>query len=146
MKYIKSIWPYLLAFVIFVVVTCVYMSPVLDGKLIATSDGIQGTSAVHEAAAYNEQTGERSWWTGSMFSGMPNYQIGGGRYLADSVLRPLKLLLLWGHRNVLAIVIIYCIGFFALLRSMKVDKWLAVAGALAIAFSSYFFIVTIKPA
>lgn len=141
MKYIKSIWPYLLALVIFVVVTCVYMSPVLDGKLIATSDGIQGTSAVHEAAAYNEQTGERSWWTGSMFSGMPNYQIGGGRYLADSVLRPLKLLLLWGHRNVLAIVIIYCIGFFALLRSMKVDKWLAVVGALAIAFSSYFFII-----
>ena len=141
MKYLKQLWPYLLAFLIFVVVACVYMSPALDGKIINTSDGVQGHAAVHEAVAYHEQTGDRTWWTGSMFSGMPNFQLGGGKYMADKVLDPLKRIMLWGHRNVLAIVIIYCIGFFALLRAMKVDKWLAVVGALAIAFSSYFFII-----
>ena len=141
MKYLKQCWPYLLAFVIFVVVACLYMSPAMDGKVINTSDGVQGRAAVHEAVTYYEQTGDRSWWTGSMFSGMPNFQIGGGKYLTDQVLSPLKNILLWGHRNVLAIVVIYCIGFFALLRSMKVDTWLSVVGALAIAFSSYFFII-----
>lgn len=141
MDTIKKFWPTLLAIIIFAVVACVYMSPVLDGKIIATSDGVQGRAAVHEAAEYFEQTGNRTWWTGSMFSGMPNYQIGGGRYLKDFWLKPVKDVLLWGHRNVIAIVLLYCLGFFALLRSMKVDKWLSIVGALAIAFSSYFFII-----
>ncbi len=141
MNSIKKLWPTLLAFIIFAVVACVYMSPALDGKIINTSDGVQGRAAVHEAVEYFEQTGHRSWWTGSMFSGMPNYQIGGGKYLSDLWLKPVKDVLLWGHRSVIAIVLIYCLGFFALLRSMKVDKWLSIVGALAIAFSSYFFII-----
>ena len=141
MNSIKKLWPTLLAFIIFAVVACVYMSPALDGKIINTSDGVQGTAAVNECAEYYKQTGNRSWWTGSMFSGMPNYQIGGGKYLSDLWLKPIRDVLLWGHRNVIAIVLIYCLAFFALLRSMKVDKWLSIVGALAIAFSSYFFII-----
>ena len=141
MDTIKKLWPALLAILIFAGVACVYMSPVLDGRIIATTDGVQGRAAVHEAIDYYEQTGNRSWWTGSMFSGMPNYQIGGGRYAKDFWLKPVKDVLLWGHRNVIAIVLLYCLGFFALLRSMKVDKWLSIVGALAITFSSYFFII-----
>lgn len=141
MKDFKKLWPYLLAILVFVVVACIYMSPALDGKVIGSSDGIQARAAVQEGFEYAEQTGDHSFWTGSMFSGMPNYQIGGGEYLSDVWLRPIKRTLLWGHRNVMAIVLIYCIGFFALLRSMKVDKWLSIVGALATAFSSYFFII-----
>lgn len=141
MNQFKKLWPYLLAIIVFAVISCVYMSPVLDGKVIATSDGIQGRAAVHEAVEYYQQTGNRSWWTGSMFSGMPNYQIGGGKYLSDLWMRPIREVLLWGHSNVIGIVLIYCLCFFALLRSMKVDKWLSIVGALAIAFSSYFFII-----
>lgn len=141
MNVFKKIWPYLLALLVFVVVACVYMSPVLDGKVIASSDGIQGRAAVHEAVEYRETTGGNTWWTGSMFSGMPNYQIGGGRYAATTWMKPIREILLWGHSNVIAIVILYCLGFFALLRSMKIDKWLSIVGALAIAFSSYFFII-----
>ncbi len=141
----KKIWPYLLALVVFLVVSCVYMSPALDGKVIATSDGVQGRAAVHECVEYFEQTGNRSWWTGSMFSGMPNYQIGGGRYEADNWLMPLRKAFLMGYANgwapVWGIVLMYCLGFFVLMRSMKVDKWLSIVGALAVAFSSYFFII-----
>lgn len=142
---LKKIWPYLLALVVFLVVSCLYMSPALDGKVIATSDGVQGRAAVHECVEYFEQTGERSWWTGSMFSGMPNYQIGGGRYEADNWLMPLRKVFLMGYANgwapVWGIVLMYCLGFFLLMRAMKVDKWLSIVGALAVAFSSYFFII-----
>lgn len=141
MDYLKRIWPYLLAFMVFVAVACIYMSPVFDGKVIASTDGVQGRAAVHECVEYSQQTGNYSLWTGSMFSGMPNYQIGGGRYMANVYLRPLLKTLQWGHTNVLAIVLIYCLCFFALVRSMKVDKWLSIVGALAITFSSYFFII-----
>ena len=141
MNYIKKLWPYLVALIVFTAVACIYMSPVLDGKVIATSDGIQGRAAVQEAVSYYQETGNRTWWTGSMFSGMPNYQIGGGRFTAQNWMQPIREVLLWGHSNVIAIVLLYCLGFFALLRSMKVDKWLSIVGALAIAFSSYFFII-----
>ena len=141
MNYIKKLWPYLVALIVFSSVACVYMSPVLDGKVIATSDGIQGRAAVHEAMSYYHETGNRTWWTGSMFSGMPNYQIGGGRFTSQDWMQPIREVLLWGHSNVIAIVLLYCIGFFVLLRGMKIDKWLSIVGALAIAFSSYFFII-----
>lgn len=141
MDKIKKLLPYLAIVAVFVLVACVYMSPALDGKFIGTSDGIQGTSAVHEGSMYNQQTGERTWWTDSMFGGMPNYQIGGGKFTAESWTSWIKHWMLWGHRNAMAIVLIYCLCFFALLRSMKVDKWLSAVGALATAFSSYFFII-----
>lgn len=138
----KKIWPYLLALVVFVGVAGIYMSPsLLDGKIIASSDGIQGRGACHESWDYLEEHGESAWWTGSMFSGMPTYQVGGNQYAKDVWLKPFKAFMLWGHSNVFAIVFIYLITFFTLLRSMKIDKWLCVAGAIAIAFSSYFFII-----
>ena len=117
------------------------MSPALDGKVIASTDGVQARAAQHEGMAYFEETGNRTWWTGSMFSGMPNYQIGGGRFTSDDWTAPFKKVLLSGHKSVIAIVFIYFMAFFALMRSMKVDKWLSIVGALAIAFSSYFFII-----
>lgn len=141
MNDLKRFWPYLLAVLVFAVVACLYMSPALDGKVIASTDGVQARAAQHEGMAYFEETGNRTWWTGSMFSGMPNYQIGGGRFTSDDWTAPFKKVLLSGHKSVIAIVFIYFMAFFALMRSMKVDKWLSIVGALAIAFSSYFFII-----
>ena len=141
MNNLKRFWPYLLAVLVFAVVACLYMSPALDGKVIASTDGVQARAAQHEGMAYFEETGNRTWWTGSMFSGMPNYQIGGGRFTSDDWTAPFKKVLLSGHKSVIAIVFIYFMAFFALMRSMKVDKWLSIVGALAITFSSYFFII-----
>ncbi|MDD7528031.1 MAG: hypothetical protein PUK04_00995, partial [Bacteroidales bacterium] len=39
------------------------------------------------------------------------------------------------------IFVFYLLAFFLLLRSFKVDKWLSMAGAFAIALSSYFFVI-----
>lgn len=141
MDYLKKLWPYLLALVVFATVACIYMSPALDGKIIATSDGVQGRAACKESWDFLAETGHSAYWTGSMFSGMPTYQIGGNRFMADEWVGPLRKFLQLGHGNALFIVLFYCVGFFALLRSMKVDKWLAIVGALATAFSSYFFII-----
>ena len=141
MNNLKRFWPYLLAVLVFAVVACLYMSPALDGKVIASTDGVQARAAQHEGMAYFEETGNRTWWTGSMFSGMPNYQIGGGRFTSDDWTAPFKKVLLSGHKSVIAIVFIYFMAFFALMRSMKVDKCISIVGALAIAFSSYFFII-----
>ena len=81
---------YAAALVLFVVVACVYCSPYLEGKVIQSGDGTSAAAAVQEVVQYSKTTGDHSFWTGSMFSGMPNYQIGGGHYEANDWLKPFR--------------------------------------------------------
>ena len=140
-KYFKYL-PYLAALVIFAVLACVYCAPVFDGKELYAGDNIHFKEAVHESVQYHEETGNYTWWTGSMFSGMPNYQIGGGHYKSSTLLKPLYKVLHPSHNTMLPLVLmLYFCCFFILLRSVGVDKWLAIVGALATGFSSYFYII-----
>ena len=113
----------------------------LQGKVIYAGDNINAEAVVHEGVAYTEATGDHSWWTGSMFSGMPAYQVGGGHYASDTLLAPFTALFHRGHSHTAWVFIIYFLCFFALLRSFGVDKWLSIAGAVAIALSSYFVVI-----
>ena len=134
--------PYLAAVVIFAVVACVYCAPVFEGKEIYAGDNVHFKEAVHEAEVFHKETGDYTWWTGSMFSGMPNYQIGGGHYRTTDVLKPLYKVLRPSHNKRLPMVfMLYFCCFFVLLRSVNVDKWLSIVGALAIGLSSYFYII-----
>lgn len=136
----KKILPYLVALVVFIVLTLVYASPALDGKVIQASDSLGWEGMVHEAKTYNE-TGNYTWWTGSMFGGMPTYQIGGGQYPQPVVKVEFgKIAQLWFHYP-LNLIFGYFIGFFILLLAFKIDKWLAIPGAIAMALSTYFFII-----
>ena len=77
-----------------------------------------------------------------MFSGMPNYQIGGHRrYTVDSILYPIRWMMTAGNRNPLFILPFYLLAFFLLFRTFKVDKWISMTGAFATALSSYFFVI-----
>lgn len=127
---------------VFILASAIYFWPALQGKVVYAVDNINGVAAVHECSEFHKTTGDYSYWTGSMFSGMPNYQIGGnGGYIVDKMLKPLRWFLSWGNRNAFFIFFFYLCAFFLLLRSFKVDKWLSVAGAFAIALSSYFFVI-----
>lgn len=134
--------PYLAAIVIFAVISCIYCAPVFDGKEIKAGDNMRFREAVHEASVYHEETGNYTWWTGSMFAGMPNYQIGGGKYSSGKYLKPLSIILHPSHSKRLPLVLmLYFCCFYILLRSVKIDRWLAIVGALATGFSTYFFII-----
>src|SRR4030042_1087303 len=60
----------------FVALALAYMNPVLDGKVLSQSDmnNVEGMS--QELKQYQEETGEYSQWTNSMFSGMPAFHVG----------------------------------------------------------------------
>ena len=140
-KFLNKYGAYLAAAAIFVIVAFVYCFPVLQGKVIYAGDNINAEAAVHEGVRYAEETGEHSWWTGSMFSGMPAYQIGGGHYASESWLAPFTALFHRGHSHTAWVFIIYFVCFFILLRSFGVGKWLSIAGAIAIGLSSYFVVI-----
>ncbi|MBR1991934.1 MAG: YfhO family protein [Bacteroidales bacterium] len=136
----KKALPYLAALAIFIILTLIYASPVLDGKVINAGDtkGFQGM--FQECKEYNAE-GHYSWWTGSMFGGMPNYQIGGGEYPAYPAKFTIRRMAQLWLPSTLALLFTYFIGYFILLRAFKINEWLSIVGAIAIAMSSYFFLI-----
>ncbi len=134
--------PDLIIACVFIIASALYFWPALEGKVIYAGDNINATAALQESVNYHKTTGDYSFWTGSMFSGMPNYQIGGnGGFVIDKLLKHVRWIFSWGTRNTFFIFLYYLIAFFLLLRAFRINKWLSMAGAFAIALSSYFFVI-----
>ena len=131
---------YAAAVVIFLALAYIYCSPQLGGKVLYAGDQQTYIGAVHESWVYHDQTGDYSFWNGSMFSGMPNYQIGGGQYKSATLLEPLNNFI-YKIGNPAWIIFMYLLCFFICLRCFDVDKWLSIAGAVAMALSSYFLTI-----
>ena len=76
-----------------------------------------------------------------MFSGMPAYQIYAKTSTDANIITPLKKIYQLGLPSTIGLIFVYLIGFFILMRSFRINKWLSIIGAIAITFSSYFFII-----
>ena len=138
----KKYIPSAIILAIFLLASAIYYWPAVQGKVIYAGDYINGAAACQESHEFHEQTGDYSFWTGSMFSGMPNYQIGAnGGFAVDKILNPIRWVMKAGNRNVFFIFLYFLIAFYLLLRTFKVDQWLSMAGAFAMAMSSYFFVI-----
>lgn len=140
-SFFKKYGAYAVAAVAFVAAAYIYCYPATQGKVIYAADGQNWRGAVHEALEYTQQTGRHTWWIGSMFCGMPSYQIGGGEYKSGKFLAPLRRYLQRGHWDTPWILIIYFFCFFILMRAFEVNRWLAIAGSFALTLSSYFLVI-----
>lgn len=137
----KSI-PYVAALAIFIILSLIYAAPeVFDGKMLQAGDQISGKGMIQEVSEYHQTTGEYSWWTGSMFGGMPSYQIGGGKYPAPAVDIPYARITRLGFVGLMALFLGYFIGFFIMMRAFKVNEWLSIIGAVALTLSTYFMLI-----
>jgi hypothetical protein len=136
----KSKWmPWLIAAGISFFISLIYFLPEIQGKVLERHDGITFGAASHEINEFREEHGEEPLWTGRMFSGMPTYFI--------SFVSPANFfsyanqafkLFIGGSIGTFFILIF---GFYFLLRVMGVNHWLAIAGGVLYAFSSYFVIL-----
>jgi hypothetical protein len=136
----KQLLPHLIAIICFLGVTFVYFSPLLDGKTLPQSDVQQYKGVSRELSQFYNQEGESSAWTGSVFSGMPAYQIGiwgGTPNFLDYLEAPVKAL---GSSSagpvfagMLMAYILFCI--------MGVGTIPAILGAIAYSLSSYNIII-----
>ena len=140
MKSHKNLWA-LLPVLLFVVLSFVYFSPdVIDGKILFQHDTQQGLAIGHEAKTYAEETGEMPRWTGSVFSGMPTFQIA-PTYSSSEPLKWLQNVYNLWLVSPVSLVFIMMLGFYILLLTLNIRWYLAAFGAVAYAFSSYFFII-----
>jgi hypothetical protein len=135
----KQFVPHLAVVLIFLVVIITYFSPLLEGKRLRQSDITHWKGMSKEITDFRAKTGEEALWTNSMFGGMPAYQI--SVEYKGNLIRYIDDIFKFGLPHPANLVFIYFIGFFILLMVMKVDPWLALAGALAFTFSSYLFII-----
>ncbi|HOU31144.1 MAG TPA: hypothetical protein PLG42_07770, partial [Bacteroidales bacterium] len=135
---IKATLPHAVAIILFAVVSLVYFYPVIEGKVLVTNDGTVAYNSASEIRNFREKYGQEPLWTNSMFGGMPAYLISVKYYgnlmrYVDQFLKFMKL--------PVAPVFLTMTGFYILLLFFKVDYRLAIAGAIAYGFSSYFIII-----
>lgn len=141
-RLIKDLGGHIAAILLFLVLVLTFFSPVaFEGKIIRQGDTqnfVGMAKELHDMKDLKE--GEIVAWQGNMFSGMPSYQ--------TTVLNTPKNYLGYIGQVLSGVdyattrmVFIGLVCFYLLMCVMGVNKWLAIAGAIAYAFASYNIIV-----
>lgn len=138
---LRRIVPDAAAIVLFVLISVAYfITPMTQGLVLSGNDITGGVGAGRERMEYLERTGNDTRWTNALFSGMPTYQIAPS-YQSRNVLSGLERVYELGLTDCAMYVFILLLGFYILMRTFRARPPVAVFGAIAWAFSSYFFII-----
>lgn len=139
----RSIVPHVIAVLIFLTLTLVYFEPVLEGKDIRQADAVGSMGWGKDAKDYHETTGDYSYWSNSMFSGMPcNYTFAPEPANVFHPLGQLLTLRVFGAsaRHVGCIFVTF-IGCYLLFLALGCSPWLSIAGSIVYTLGSYNFII-----
>jgi len=126
--------------IIAAVAFCYFYPDAQQGNVLRQHDMQQGTAIGQEAKAFAEATGETTRWTNSLFSGMPTFQISPS-YPSTSLYSWINTVMGLGLPSPANLTAMMMVGFLILLMAMGMRWYVALAGALAYGFSSYFIII-----
>ncbi|MFO7369526.1 MAG: YfhO family protein [Bacteroidales bacterium] len=131
---------YIIPIIIFFFLSLAYFVPdVLEGRKLSQHDIVQFKGMSKEVVDHREKYGEEPLWTNSMFGGMPAYLV--STQYKSSVLRQVhRIFTLFNFRPV-CFIFLYLVGAYLAFLLFGVNPWLSMAGAIAYAFSSYFFVI-----
>ena len=125
---------------IFLAVCFFYFTPAFQGKTLGQSDVIGAQSTQKEINDYRAKD-STILWTNQIFGGMPVFQIW-AHYpsnITTHVVSALKAV----FPNPIDTVLILLLGTYFLFCVLKLNPWLAAAGAIAFTFSSYNIILLV---
>ncbi|MFA9215122.1 MAG: YfhO family protein [Candidatus Methylacidiphilales bacterium] len=137
-NFMKKGLPHLVAVGVIFIAMFFYFQPFFGGKVLKQYDVSQWRATYEETSKFETQSGERTYWTNSIFGGMPNYLIGAsytGNW-TNSIY--FKFQQVFKHPTDTVFLLFIC--FYIMLLVFEVNAWLAIIGALAFAFSSFNFI------
>src|ERR1700761_5654536 len=119
---------------IFLAVCFFYFTPAFQGKTLGQSDVIGAQSTQKEVNDYRAKD-TTILWTNQIFGGMPVFQIWApySSNIAKHIISAGKAV----FPNPIDTVLILLLGTYFLFCVLKLNPWLAAAGALAFTFSSY---------
>lgn len=137
----SQVWGFFVSVAIMAVVSVAFFYPDnFDGSGLRQADQQQGLANGREAQAYEDATGEKALWTNALFSGMPTFQIA-PEYPSNALfswLNDVYGLWLPAPSNLLFMMML---GMLILLYVLGVRWYVALLGAIAWGFSSYFVII-----
>lgn len=126
--------------IIAAVAFCYFYPDAPQGNVLRQHDMQQGTAIGQEAKAFEQSTGQTTRWTNSLFSGMPTFQIS-PTYPSSALFTWLNTVMGLGLPSPANLLAMMMVGFFILLMAMRMRWYVALAGAFAYGFSSYFIIL-----
>jgi hypothetical protein len=126
-----------ISLVVFIVLAFLYSTPVFTGKQLFQHDIVQYRGGAKELLDYRADTGNETYWSDSMFGGMPTYQMG-SQFKGD-IIKKIDSNLNFLPRPVNYLFLLFA-GFF-LLGMVAVRNWkYALLGATFFGLSTYFYI------
>ncbi|KMQ69508.1 hypothetical protein ACM39_00100 [Chryseobacterium sp. FH2] len=127
-----------ISLVVFIVLAFLYSTPVFSGKQLFQHDIVQYRGGAKELLDYRASYGKETYWSDSMFGGMPTYQMG-SRFEGD-IIKQVDSYLNFLPRPVNYLFLLFS-GFF-LLGMVAVRNWkYALLGATFFGLSTYFYII-----
>lgn len=137
----RKFWSIVGSVVAMAIIAVVYFYPDdVSGNTLSQHDMQQGAANGREIADYAEQTGHQSHWTNSLFGGMPTFQIAPS-YPSSSLFNWINRAMGLWLPNPADWLMMMMTGFFILLLALRCRWYVALIGAVAYGFSSYFIII-----
>jgi hypothetical protein len=136
--YLKNNAHHFLVFILFVIISISYFSPILKGEKIYQNDIVQYTGMSKEQNDFRNLNDSETYWTDSAFSGMPTYLLG-AKY-PHNYIKKIDLFLRFLPRPA-DYLLLYLINFYVFLLVLKMDYKLAFLGSVFFAFSTYLIII-----
>ncbi|GAA4158492.1 YfhO family protein [Chryseobacterium ginsenosidimutans] len=126
-----------ISLVVFIVLAFLYSTPVFTGKQLFQHDIVQYRGGAKELLDYRASNEKETYWSDSMFGGMPTYQMG-SQFKGD-IIKQIDSKLNFLPRPVNYLFLLFA-GFF-LLGMVAVRNWkYALLGATFFGLSTYFYI------
>ncbi|ASW72880.1 hypothetical protein IQ37_05640 [Chryseobacterium piperi] len=127
-----------ISLVVFIVLAFLYSTPVFTGKQLFQHDIVQYRGGAKELLDYRANFEKETYWSDSMFGGMPTYQMG-SQFKGD-IIKKIDSNLNFFPRPVNYLFLLFA-GFF-LLGMVVVRNWkYALLGATFFGLSTYFYII-----
>ncbi len=125
-------------FVIFLLTAFYLYKPVLEGKKLMGTDSLMFLAMEQERINYLKEHGHETYWTNSVFGGMPTYLLGAS-YPNDLPSKIDKILKFFPRP--IDSLFLYFIGFLILMWVLGVRPLPAIAGAMGFTLSTYLIII-----
>lgn len=134
---LKKLKPHLIISILFLIITFSYFEPMLQGKVLIGGDTVNWVGMSQDLREYKKKYNKNSFWSNSMFSGMPSYMTNG---IPNIVAQKITSVFNFIPKPAGYMFFLF-LSFYTLFLSFRVDYKLAFLGALMFGFSSYFLII-----
>lgn len=136
----KNLWqksqPHVIAIAIFFVIAVFYCLPAFKGMVVNQHDVLGWKGMAQQSFEFKEKYGHFPYWTNSLFSGMPAYQVAfESKY--NFGIAWLDFVFKLGLASPASLFFLSCLCFYILGNVLKMKPWVAVFAALAYSFASY---------